>query len=135
MKKKILLIEDEFFIRDLYERVLKKAGYEVIIAVNGEEGVTHAFTNPDIILLDIMLPKLNGIEVLRKIKSTPALASIPVVLITNLGQESVIKEAFDLGAAGYIMKMRRDPYEILKTIEQFLANPTYTMDYTSLLLD
>jgi len=133
--KKILLIEDEMFIRDLYFRVLSKAGFNVIAAQDGAEGLTKVFENPDLILLDIMLPKMNGIELLKKFKNDDLVKHIPVVLLTNLGQESVILEALDIGAQGYLMKMRHDPYEIVDLVGKFINNPGFKMEVEQMDLD
>ncbi len=122
--KRILLVEDEFFIRDLYERYLKKNGYEIISAVDGQDGLDKALNNQvDLILLDIMMPKMTGIEVLEKIKaeSSPAKAT-PVYLLTNQVQESIIKEAFKLGAEGYLIKAQLLPKQIVEEIENIFKN-------------
>ena len=122
--KKILLIEDEFFIRDLYERYLKKSGYEVITAIDGEDGLEKALNNKvDLILLDIMMPKMTGIEVLEKIKQDDSIAkSTPVYLLTNQVQESIIKEAFKLGAEGYLIKAQLLPKQIVEEIQNIFKN-------------
>lgn len=122
--KKILLIEDEFFIRDLYERYLKKSGYEVITAVDGEDGLDKALNNQvDLILLDIMMPKMTGIEVLEKIKQDNSIAkATPVYLLTNQVQESIIKEAFKLGAEGYLIKAQLLPKQIVEEIQNIFRN-------------
>lgn len=122
---KILLVEDELFVRELYERVLRQAGFEISSAVDGEEGLKLAQERPDLILLDIMLPKMNGINVLKSLKADEKTKSIPVLLLTNLGQESVIKEALRIGAKGYMMKMRLTPYEIVGHVKDFLQNPDH----------
>jgi CheY-like chemotaxis protein len=117
---KILLIEDNFFLRELYERVLRKGGFEVISALNGDEGVQFAGSvYPNLILLDIMLPKLNGIEVLKKIKANPETAAIPVYLLTNLGQEAIIKQALDLGAEKYLLKTNTPPDKLVAHVQSF----------------
>lgn len=134
-KKKILLIEDETFIRELYVRILSEKGYQVVAAINGEEGWKMAKDGPDLILLDIMLPKLNGIELLKKLKDDINLKKIPVVLLTNLGQKEVIEEAFMIGASGYMIKMGTTPYEVAGQIKQFIDNPDYKMNYEKLVLD
>lgn len=123
-QKKILLIEDEFFIRDLYERYLTKNGYQVITAVDGQEGLDKALANQvDLILLDIMMPKLTGIEVLERIKKEGSIAKdTPVYLLTNQVQESIIKEAFKLGAEGYLIKAQLLPKQIVEEIENIFKN-------------
>lgn len=134
-QKVILLVEDELFVRELYQRVLTQSGYRVITAIDGIEALDKAMQQPDLILLDIMLPKLNGIEVLKKLKSDPNTKSIPIVLLTNLGQESVIVDAFQSGAQGYFMKMRLTPYQIIDKVERFIKDPDLKMDLNSLQLD
>lgn len=123
MTGKVLLVEDEMFVRELYERVLKQEGLDVRTAVDGLSGLEAAAEKPDLILLDIMLPGINGIEVLQKLKQDPNTRNIPIVLLTNLGQESVIKQALDLGASGYLMKVRITPYQIVGYVKEFLQNP------------
>lgn len=120
-KKRILIIEDEIFVIELYERVLKREGFDIIKAIDGEEGLKKAKEGIfDLILLDIMLPKKNGIEVLRELKmSKSPVKNFPVVLLTNLGQESVIQEAFRIGAIGYLLKARFVPAEVVEKIKTF----------------
>lgn len=133
--KKILLIEDDYLINQLYMRVLKQAGYKIVLASDGVEGVKLADNSYNLILLDIMLPKMHGINVLKKLKENPNTKKIPVVLLTNLGQESVIKAAFSIGAQGYLMKMNMTPYEMVKKIEPFIINPSFQMDIKNVNLD
>lgn len=135
MKNKILLIEDEYYIGELYKMILEGAGFNVIWAVDGEEGLRYAEEQPDLILLDIMLPKVNGIEILKKLKRTKNIRDIPVLLLTNLGQESIIKTAFKEGAAGYFLKVRLKPDELVKKIHYFLSNPGYIMDTNDIVFD
>ena len=133
--KKILLIEDDYFIYQLYIRVLKQAGFEVISAIDGEAGVKAADSSFNLILLDVMLPKMDGINVLRKLKENPKTKHVPVILLTNLGQESVIKMAYTLGVQGYLLKMSVTPYEMIEKIKPFLNNPSFKMDPDPLYLD
>ena len=132
---RILLVEDELFIRELYERTLSQSGFIISTAVDGLEALELAKNKPDLILLDIMLPKMHGIDVLKRLKADQNTKDIPVVLITNLGQESVITEAFSIGAQGYIMKMRLSPYEIVDKVKEFLQNPQQKMNIKSLGLE
>lgn len=120
-KRKILIIEDDFFIRELYERQFEKEGFAIEGAPDGPEGLLKASqTKPDLILLDIMLPKLNGLDLLRTLKSKPETKDIPVILLTNLGQESVIKEGFQLGAEGYLIKSAYTPSQIIEEVKEFM---------------
>lgn len=121
MAAKILIIEDDYFIRELYERQLSKKDYEVIVAADGAEGLVKATDEkPNLILLDIMLPKLNGLDLLGTLKAKDETLNIPVVLLTNLGQESVIKEGFKLGAKGYLIKSAYTPEQIVAEVESFI---------------
>ena len=124
MTGKVLLVEDEMFVRELYERELKKEGLEVRTAVDGLSGLQAAQEEKaDLILLDIMMPGMNGIDVLRRLKQDPNTRDIPIVLLTNLGQESIIKQALGLGASGYLMKVRITPNQIVGYVKEFLQNP------------
>src|SRR3989337_4566497 len=116
----ILLIEDDHFVSELYQRVLvKKGGFLVHTALDGEKGLRMAKTNPTLILLDVMLPRMNGIDVLKKLKSDTSTQHIPVILLTNLEQETVIHEALKIGATDYLMKNRVPPYELVSYVKDF----------------
>lgn len=125
MPPKTLIIEDEQFIRDIYKRQLEKAGIAVDGFGNGTEGLQAISQNKyDIILLDIMLPDLNGLEILKQIKQNPSLKNIPVIMLTNLGQDEVIKEGFALGAQGYFIKASYTPDQIVQEVKKVLSkNP------------
>lgn len=119
--QKVLLVEDDFFIRELYQRQLQKEGYKVESAIDGAEGLVKANDfKPNLILLDIMLPKLNGLDLLRTLKAKDETKNIPVILLTNLGQDSVIKEGFILGAEGYLIKSAYTPSQIIEEVRNFL---------------
>lgn len=128
--RKVLLIEDDVFIRDIYGRELKKGEYEVEIAEDGEQGIQKATsTKYDIILLDIMLPKKTGIDVLREIRAAQEpYKSTPVYLLTNLGQGSIIKQAVDIGAQGYLLKARFLPSQVLESIDRFFREGPMKID-------
>lgn len=134
MNKKILLVEDEAMIRDMYEMILKKKGYELEIAEDGEIALNKIKTkgsNFGLILLDIMLPKLDGLSVLKEIKKPESpTKDIPVFLLTNLGQENLIKEAMAAGAAQYWIKSNIFPMDLVKEIDSFLnkTNPQTPTD-------
>ncbi len=134
-EKKILLIEDEIYIQDLYKNILQSAGFEVITAIDGVDGLSKVLEKPKIILLDIMLPKLNGLEVLKQLKSQPSSKNIPVILLTNLGQGEVIEQAFAMGAQGYFLKVDLKFDDLVKSINTFLADPTYKMDISRIQFD
>ncbi len=104
-KAKILIIEDDRFLLKLYSDKLKREGFEVVGSLTGEEGLNRlAFENPDLILLDLLLPKKNGFEVLSELKLSPEFKKIPVIILTNLGQESDVKTGLAMGAVAYLVK-------------------------------
>lgn len=119
--KKILLIEDDLFLSDIYKTKFEQVGYIIQVAENGAEGVKKArASQPDLILLDIVLPKMNGIEVLDQLKSAEGTKSIPVVFLTNLGSDEDIKEGLKKGAAGYLVKSQFTPSEVVAEVEKIL---------------
>lgn len=123
MTKRILMIEDDIYIRELYEEVLRNAGYEVITAIDGEVGLEKATQGVyDLVLLDIMLPKMTGIEVLKKLREAgSSTESVPVYLLTNLGEETIAKETYKLGANGYLLKAKYLPKELIKEVDKFFV--------------
>jgi two-component system sensor histidine kinase and response regulator WspE len=130
MAKKILLIEDDVFVSDIYSRELKKGGYEVEVAEDGLEGVeTTKSSKYDLILLDIMMPKKTGIDVLKEIRvpNSPA-KDTPVYLLTNLGQGSIIKQAIEIGAQGYLLKARVLPSQVLQAVNDFFEKGPMKID-------
>lgn len=119
--KKILLIEDEVFIADLYARQLIKAGFEVKTVDDGTAGLQTLNSEKfDLLLLDIMLPGINGLEILKQWKTKNPTSTMPVLLLTNLGQDSVIKEGFQLGAQGYLIKSAYTPDQVLAEVKKAL---------------
>ena len=123
MAQRILVVEDDQFLRELYSELLTDAKYEVDLAEDGQEGLTKVQDGGyDLILLDIMLPKMDGLEVLKKLKEKPPNEKNgPVVLLTNLGQDSIIKQGFELGASGYLIKSSMNPDQVLSEVKVFLS--------------
>ena len=120
-KNRILLIDDEDFIRELYKRQLDLAGFQTDAFGLGEQGlVAVKDTIYDLILLDIMLPHMNGLDILKKIKADARYKNIPVILLTNLGQDNIIKEAFALGAKDYVIKASYTPDQIVEKVREVL---------------
>ncbi len=119
--KKILLVEDEDFIRELYVRQLTKEGFQVKSAVDGQSGLNmlkaEAF---DLLLLDIMLPGMNGLQLLREFKTQNPNSPMITILLTNLGQEAVIKEGFELGAQAYLIKASYTPDQVVNEVKNAL---------------
>lgn len=123
--KRILIAEDDFFIRDIYSKIFANGGYEVDVAVDGTDALAKIKNSPqfDMILLDIMMPGMSGLDVLRSLRSlTPPIKDTPVFIITNLGQENVIEEAFKIGMDGYIIKSQVTPQQIVDEISTFFSN-------------
>lgn len=117
MKEKILVIEDDKFLRDLMELKLKQEEYQVFTAVDGEDGVkTAKAEKPELILLDIILPNMSGWDVLKALKADPNLSNVPVVLLTNLGEEADVQKGIELGAVDYMVKAHFTPEEIITKV-------------------
>lgn len=105
-KPKVLIIEDDPFMADLMVRKFGQGGFDVSHAPNGEDGLAKAKSErPDVISLDIMLPGIDGYEVLRRLKADAALASIPVIVCSNVGNDEEVQKAKDLGALDYLVKI------------------------------
>ncbi len=124
--EKVLLVEDDLFLQKLFSIVLQKAGYNVLVASDGEEGVRLAQDNPDakLMLLDVMMPKMTGLEALKHLKSDPSTSQIPIVLSTNLTDEGVEEEANKLGVYGYIVKSQYDPAQLADKVKEIIKNIT-----------
>lgn len=119
--QKILIIEDEKVLLDVLENKLKKEGYEVIIAENGVEGLEKIKKEkPSLILLDILMPKMNGFEVMEAMERNPDISKIPVIIISNSGQPLEIARALKLGAKDYLVKAEFDPQEVLTKVKKIL---------------
>lgn len=120
-QKKILLVEDEDFIRELYVRQLSKAGFLVKSATDGQSGLESLKNEPfDLLLLDIMLPGMNGLQLLREFKTNYPNSPMITILLTNLGQEAVIKEGFELGAQAYLIKASYTPDQVVTEVKNAL---------------
>jgi len=120
---KILLVDDEPDIREVYGVVLREEGYEVIEADDGEKALDMIQNEDwDLLLLDIMLPGLDGVKVLKNIKEMSGKADKPVILLSNLEEEKIIQRCLSLGAAKYIIKSNVTPSEIVSSVNQYLSN-------------
>jgi DNA-binding response OmpR family regulator len=116
---KILIVEDEFFLRNILEKKLQAEGFDVILASDGVEAVEKTVKEvPDLILLDLILPKKNGFEVLEEIKKDPYLKNIPVIIISNLGQEIDIDRAKKFGVNEYLIKARTSLDTVVEKIKE-----------------
>jgi len=119
---RILLAEDDRFLRKAAETALKRQGFTVLAAVDGEEALRIARTDaPHLILLDLIMPKLQGFEVLRALKADAATAAIPVIILSNLGQDSDVKQAMEAGAAGYFVKANLSLQDLVKRVVEVLG--------------
>lgn len=120
-KIKILLIEDDVFLSNIYSKKFESEGFEVLVALDGEKGIRLALSkNPDLILLDLLLPGIDGFEVLRGIKEDEQAKNIPVLLLTNLSQKEDIQKGLALGADDYLIKTHFMPSEIVQKVKRFL---------------
>ena len=120
--KKILLVEDEDFIRELYVRQLSKEGFLIKSASDGQTGLEMLKTESfDLLLLDIMLPGMNGLQLLREFKTQNPNSKMITILLTNLGQEAVIKEGFELGAQAYLIKASYTPDQVVAEVKNALG--------------
>ena len=118
---KVLVIEDDKFLRELISQKLIKEGFSVEGAVDGEEGVKKVKeSRPGVILLDLILPGIDGFEVLSRIKGDPSVASIPVIILSNLGQKEDVERGLKLGAVDYLVKAHFTPGEIIEKINNIL---------------
>lgn len=121
-KAKLLLIEDDVTLVKMYERKFTSDGYEVVIAYDGLEGLEKATKEkPNLVLLDIMLPKLDGLALFKKMRSLPETFNTPVILLTNFGQEDAVFECFKLGAVDYLVKADVTPQQVVAKVENFLS--------------
>lgn len=122
-KAKILLVEDDIFLMNMYSTKFEIDGYEVFAADNGLDGLELAKEKqPHIILLDIMMPEMNGFEVLEKLKADPTTVKIPVIILTNINQQDDIQKGLSLGAVDYFIKAHFIPSEIVGKVEKILAS-------------
>lgn len=123
VQKKLLLVEDDSFILDIYDMKLSEAGYDVTLANNGREAVRQLEENqfiPDLILLDIVMPYMDGFDVLKVLKENDLWKEIPVIMLTNLSQKDDIERAVKMGANDYLIKSHFTPSEVLTKIQKYI---------------
>lgn len=122
---KVLIVEDDKFLSELLATKLTKENFTTVIAADGESGLAKACSEkPDVILLDIMLPGMSGFDVLEGLKNNPdeAVKKIPVLILSNFGQESKVKQGLDLGAKDYLVKANFTTSEIIEKIKNTLTS-------------
>jgi len=118
----ILIIEDDRFLRELLSRKLENSGFNTSLAVDGKEALKKIKEEEyNIILLDLVLPGVDGFEILKQIKKDPKISKIPVIILSNLGQQEEVKKGLKLGAADYMIKAHFTPDEIISKIEKVLG--------------
>jgi len=119
--RRILLVEDDRFLRKAAETTLERNGFEVSTAVDGEDALRSIRKEaPDLILLDLIMPKVQGFEVLRAVKADPVTAGIPVIILSNLGQDRDVERALEHGAAAYLIKANLSLDELVKQVRRTL---------------
>ena len=120
--RRILLVEDDRFLRKAAETTLKQQGYSVIAAADGEEALRVARSEPlDLILLDLIMPKLNGFQVLSALKTDAPTAQIPVIILSNLGQDRDVQQAMEAGATAYFIKADLSLQALVQRVEEALT--------------
>ena len=120
--KKILFVEDEMALQKTFKDILKEEDYEIISALDGEIGLRLAKEEkPDLILLDLILPKLDGFELLKKLKEDPETKNVPVIVLTNLERTEDIERALELGATTYLIKANYTLKEVVKKIKKAIG--------------
>lgn len=121
MPAKILIIEDDKFLRQLATKKIAKQDFDIVGAVDGETGLEKAEKEkPDLILLDLILPGMGGFEVLSELKDDPELSTIPVVILSNLGQKNEIEKGLQMGAEDYLVKAHFTLDEVVEKIEEVI---------------
>ena len=120
-KKKILIIEDESILQKALRNILEEQSYEVVSALNGEAGLNMAISQiPDLVILDLILPKKEGFEVLEELKKNSKTKKIPVIILTNIEKIEDMEKAFKLGATAYLIKTQYKLEELLKKVNGIL---------------
>ena len=121
-KPKILMIEEDHFLRKIYRDKLSRSGFEFLEATNGEEGLNKIIAEkPNVVLLDLILPRKNGFDVLVDMKSNKNTENIPVIILSNLGQESDIQRGLALGAKDYLVKTEVSLSEVIEKAREQLV--------------
>jgi len=120
-KPKILIIEDDRYLRELIIKKFEKEKFEILEAIDGQEGLKKAKEEkPNLILLDLILPGTDGYAVLFQIKADPEISSIPVIILSNLGQIQEIQKGLKLGAVDYLVKAHFTPEKILEKVKRYI---------------
>jgi len=119
--KKIILVEDDEIVARMYEKVFSLGGFQVATASDGREGLDKIKQIlPDLVILDVMMPKMNGLEVLHELKLNQSTKDIPVVMLTNLNLPEEVRLALESGAARYLVKCNNEPKEVFEIVQKLL---------------
>jgi CheY-like chemotaxis protein len=122
---KVLIIEDDPLMSRMYQKIFTFEKYDVVMAKDGQEGLDLARSDkPTVILLDVMMPKMNGFQVLEKLKSDPETKSTPVIMLTNLAGEQDAETALAKGAVKYIVKSEYEPKQVADMVKEIIAGYT-----------
>lgn len=120
-KVSVLLMEDDVFLANIYKTKFEMEGFKLSVAENGEIGLADVKKKkPDIILLDILMPKMDGFAVLEKIKADEETKNIPIILLTNLGQKDDVDKGLQMGATDYLIKAHFKPSEVVDKVKKVL---------------
>ena len=120
---KILVVEDDSFVMDIYQTKLSQEGFDVDTAANGMEAlkkIEKENVRPDLMLLDIVMPYVDGLEVLKKVRGIEEMKTVPIIMLTNLSQKEEVDEGMALGANDYLIKSHFTPSEVLEKINKYL---------------
>lgn len=119
---KILIVEDDEFLSDLYLHTFLFGGFDTQVACNGLDGYEKANQMmPDLIFMDIMMPKMNGIDLMKKLKSEEHTKNIPIIILSNFSDEALAKEAMAQGALAYIIKSEYEPKQVIQVANDWLS--------------
>lgn len=120
----MLVVDDDRIIADMYRLALSRAGHDVIVANDGVEGLRMASTSkPDCIFLDIRMPRMDGMEVLRSLAADDSTKDIPVVMLSNYDAPDLVRESLSLGAKQYLVKAGTNPAELGRIVSQWVRTP------------
>lgn len=120
-KNKVLVVEDDIFLAGIYSKKFSNEGYDTMVVSDGKKALSVIKQKkPDIVLLDVMLPVMDGFEVLRNIKRDRSIKNIPIILLTNLSDQCGIKKGYDLGIKDYVIKSFFTPGEVVEKIRKYI---------------
>ncbi len=127
--KKVIIVDDDELLRKLLTRKLKEEGYEVVLAVDGKEGVEKIKEEkPDLILMDIVMPNMDGFQAMEEIQKDESISHIPIVVVSNSGQPVEIDRAKKLGASDWLVKTEFDPQEVINKVVAQIGEGEKTTD-------